>query len=1098
MAEPERVRGLGATARRRVLWGVLTLVLVAAAILALGQSQRLRGGLIADSTASAQALVDATLEPILAGTDGVAPASGDLLAQLTEAVNGQVLADGTVRSVTIWTGDGTIVFTDDAGLIGDRVKSMRTTVAGVIGNEPRSDMVGGVLRSFVPVEVAGGAGLAVEIDRSADPLASATDPWRLLALVFAATAVLCLLLFAKTFTRYERRIQGFDEDVLHAAVAGRSRAERAREDAENRRDVLMAELDRVRESLKEAERRAREAARSADDTPRLREHLAIAAEDQKRAEQERDALRERLAETGRAVEAEATRGREEVAGALAEIERLEGVKASLQDRAAKAEENVAELTKRLSELRARPEIEADLTSTQRELAATRQDLAAARERSEQAERRNGELEGLLAEMNANVRDLERRPDLSAKLEAATSALDIARDHIRALTARADEADAEAVRLRAELDGARGSGDRDLEEARSRLDKVRPELERVSEELRNATAENVALREEAESLRRASDAAGQMIAGANAELMKSAEVVKTLREEVDRAQAGLTDAKTAIETTLAERDAARRELETHREATRTELETLRDAVRSDIEALRAAVASERERADGLDTELEDTRGALARARAELRGARSERENVDAELETLRTAVGAELESLRDAVKSQRERADALGSELEESRSALEAARSELETATSERETLRTAVGAELESLRDAVKSQRGRADALGAELEESRSALEAARSELETATSELDGLRIQVGSERDRADDTAIELGAVQAELDGLRSSLEAAERDRDGFRVRMDELAAELAQANAQIDAARAEAETARVEAEASRTDADSLRSDMDAARADAEAARAQAQETLALLERIQVEAQDAQGRAVTEAAAIAELEERLAQTEALAASAEDARHQAEAQAVDALERAKVAEGLLGEAEALLVEAEAEFRRAREGDMTAVPMPPAGPEAADPAPDPARVNGMNGSSGGRRPTTKVEVDTLVRRLVQESAGRSGRKLSVYAEPVVVLAPHGVVEAIVSDLLDRSVQRTSEGNRIVMHVERAEDGALLSVEHGRPPEEDALSPETRKLVTDLGGWAAVEPHPGGGSILRVLLPRETSADAPISA
>src|SRR5512134_738049 len=99
MAEPERVRGLGATARRRVLWGVLTLVLVGAAILALGQSQRLREGLIADSTASAQALVDATLTPILSGTDGVAPASGDLLAQLTEAVDGQVLADGTVRSV---------------------------------------------------------------------------------------------------------------------------------------------------------------------------------------------------------------------------------------------------------------------------------------------------------------------------------------------------------------------------------------------------------------------------------------------------------------------------------------------------------------------------------------------------------------------------------------------------------------------------------------------------------------------------------------------------------------------------------------------------------------------------------------------------------------------------------------------------------------------------------------------------------------------------------------------------------------------------------------------------------------------------------------
>jgi hypothetical protein len=138
-----------------------------------------------------------------------------------------VFADGTVEAVTIWAADGTIVFADDTTLIGDQVRSMRTTLAGVIGDASRTDVSGDLLRSFVPVEVSQGARVAVELDRSADAIASATEPWRLLALVFAATAILCLLLFAKTFTRYERRIQGFDEDVLRAAIAGLSRAEGA-------------------------------------------------------------------------------------------------------------------------------------------------------------------------------------------------------------------------------------------------------------------------------------------------------------------------------------------------------------------------------------------------------------------------------------------------------------------------------------------------------------------------------------------------------------------------------------------------------------------------------------------------------------------------------------------------------------------------------------------------------------------------------------------------------------------------------------------------------------------------------------------------------
>jgi hypothetical protein len=104
-------------------------------------------------------------------------------------------------------------------------------------------------------------------------------------------------------------------------------------------------------------------------------------------------------------------------------------------------------------------------------------------------------------------------------------------------------------------------------------------------------------------------------------------------------------------------------------------------------------------------------------------------------------------------------------------------------------------------------------------------------------------------------------------------------------------------------------------------------------------------------------------------------------------------------------------------------------------------------------------------------------------------------VSVYAEPVIVEAPHGAVEAVINQLIERSVQRTSDGNSIVFHVERAKEGVALSVEDGRPPEEDALAPDTKRLVLALGGRAEVEPHIGGGAILRVILPHVMSADIP---
>lgn len=492
-----RLTQLGRASRRRAVWGALAGVLLVASALALGQAGSVEERMLREATASGVALVAHTLVPELTPTDAAGPVTGDRYRELAEIVERGMLADATVRSVLLWAPDGTILFASDASLVGDQVRPMRATLLS-IGTDPHTDVDRGHLRTLIPVPLAPGTSVVVELDRDARPLAAATDPWRLLALLTGAGAVLSGLVLARSLTRRAGRPEGFDEDVLRSAIVGRRRAERERDEAVAKVEHLTAELDRARAELREAGQRAREASREADDGARLREHLALAAEDVKRLEHERDQLRERLAEAGRAVETEAARAREELAGAHAEISRLESLRDGLQERAAKAEEQVAELTKQLAELRSRPDVEAELAKVRREAEVLRGDLAAARTRAEQAERRNAELEETNRELAARVRELEARPDLSAKLEAATSALDIAREQIRALSARleaaaeadreieravaaeaharAREEEAQAARHRAELVAARAL--ERAERAEALLAEIEAELDRL--------------------------------------------------------------------------------------------------------------------------------------------------------------------------------------------------------------------------------------------------------------------------------------------------------------------------------------------------------------------------------------------------------------------------------------------------------------------------------------------------------------------------------------------------------------------------------------------------------------------------------------------
>ena len=231
---------------------------------------------------------------------------------------------------------------------------------------------------------------------------------------------------------------------------------------------------------------------------------------------------------------------------------------------------------------------------------------------------------------------------------------------------------------------------------------------------------------------------------------------------------------------------------------------------------------------------------------------------------------------------------------------------------------------------------------------------------------------------------------------------------------------AELTAALAETEAARTEANAVEAETDEIRVEADAGRSEMDAIRAEADAARAQA----------------------TAVAGRGRRARRPARANGGTRRECGGRPPAGRDAGGGGPRAREGGGgLLGEAEALLVEAEAEF------DAPATPIRPRPPSRrGGPVADPEAP----ATACERRERLRGEPSTddqgrgghPVRRLVQESAGRTGRKVSVYAEPVVVLAPHGVIETIVSDLLERSVQRTSENAHRRACRARAGRGAAL--------------------------------------------------------
>jgi hypothetical protein len=127
----------------------------------------------------------------------------------------------------------------------------------------------------------------------------------------------------------------------------------------------------------------------------------------------------------------------------------------------------------------------------------------------------------------------------------------------------------------------------------------------------------------------------------------------------------------------------------------------------------------------------------------------------------------------------------------------------------------------------------------------------------------------------------------------------------------------------------------------------------------------------------------------------------------------------------------------------------------------------------------------------------TDLESLIRRVVEESGIEAEQDVRVEAEPVTISVDRTRTEQILQGLLRSAGDRTPAGKTITVRLLHQRGGALIAVEDAESSSETSLSPMVRRLAEVQGGWAKVETRDGGGSAFQVFLPAggKTGTNAP---
>jgi hypothetical protein len=126
----------------------------------------------------------------------------------------------------------------------------------------------------------------------------------------------------------------------------------------------------------------------------------------------------------------------------------------------------------------------------------------------------------------------------------------------------------------------------------------------------------------------------------------------------------------------------------------------------------------------------------------------------------------------------------------------------------------------------------------------------------------------------------------------------------------------------------------------------------------------------------------------------------------------------------------------------------------------------------------------------------TDLESLIRRVVEESGAEAEHDVRIETEPTSITIDRTRTEQIVAGLLRSASDRTPTGKTIGIRLLRDRGGAIVVVEDSESSTDAALSPMVRRLAEVQGGWTKVEAREGGGAAFRVFLPHGGPNGAPI--